>query len=269
MYRKTSLALLTATILAVGVHTASAQVITQWNFNSTTNDATTSTGVTTPSTGAGLLTLVGGTTSTFSAGSPGDPNTTDNSGLQTTAYPAPNTGSGTAGVQFAVNTTGFGSGFQISLDFRQSGTQSRAFQLQLSTDGVTFANASGGTGTVNGPLNSNVNTSFNGAGLFINDAGTNQTFVQGIRYTLPAGNIYGNDANFAFRWVSVFDPTAGAYVASNPTATYAAGGTARFDLVTVAVPEPATSALIAGSFGLLILGVRARRRPLDQPSRCM
>lgn len=261
MKKTLSLLAFSAVVLVVSPRAGQAQTLAQWNFNSVTNDATTSTGSLNPSTGTGTLTLVGGTTSTFSAGSPGDPNTTDNSGLQTTGYPAQGTGSGTAGVQFAVSTAGLTGAIQLSLDFRQSGTQSRAFQLQLSTNGTIFTNASGGTATVAGPVNSNANTSFNSAGLYLNDAGTSQTFVQGITYTLPAGSAYANDPNFAFRWVSVFDPAAGTYVASNPANTYAATGTARFDLVTVAaaVPEPSTYVWV-GAAGLGLVAF-ARRRP--------
>src|SRR5947209_5229248 len=85
---------------------APAGVISQWNFNSTTGDANTATGVSTPSSGSGTLGLVGGTTSTFAGGSPGDSNTTDNSGLNVTTFPAQGAGSGTAGVQFSASTAG-------------------------------------------------------------------------------------------------------------------------------------------------------------------
>src|SRR6476646_5537494 len=77
---------------------SSAGVITQWTFNSTTPDATTSTGTTSPSTGSGTLALIGGTTSTFAGGSPADTSSaTDNSGLNVAGFPAVGANSGTAG----------------------------------------------------------------------------------------------------------------------------------------------------------------------------
>src|SRR4051794_20751718 len=102
--------------------TAQGQVIAQWNFNSTTNDATVGTGTTTPAVGTGTATNIGGTTATFVSGSPGDPNTTDNSGWNLTSFPVQGTGSGTAGAQFAVSTAGQTGQVQIQMDFRQSGT---------------------------------------------------------------------------------------------------------------------------------------------------
>jgi hypothetical protein len=61
---------------------------TQWYFNSTTPDANTGTGSTSPSIGSGLFALVGGTTSTFASsdanGGSTDPLIGDDSGLNTT-----------------------------------------------------------------------------------------------------------------------------------------------------------------------------------------
>jgi hypothetical protein len=223
-----------------------AQTITQWNFNNST---------TTPSTGTGILSLVGGVTSTFNTGSPEDTGS-PNEALQTTAYPASTAGSGTAGVEYAVSTVGFAGSIQISLDFRQSGTASRFFQLELSTDGSTFSAPTtgiGAFGTVNSP---NTATSFSNGGLYSDNAGTgSQTFVEGISYTLPAGSPYANNANFAFEFVSVFDPSNGtSYTAAGPTSTYATTGNTRFDEVTVGqVPEPSAAvAALAGIFGLAI-----------------
>ena len=246
------LLVLTAAVLAIPC-ALDAQVITQWNFN----DSTTS-----PSTGTGMLTLLGGVTSTFGTGSPDD-SATPNEALQTTTYPAASTGSGTAGVEFAVSTVGMNGTIQISLDLRQSGTASRYLQLQVSTNGTTFAAPSTGTGAVNGPINSpNSMTSFSNTGLYSNNSGTgSQTFVENILYTIPANSVYANDANFAFEFVSVFDPTNGtSYTASSSSSTYATTGNIRFDEVTVAVPEPSTwTMLAAGAAGLLAFVMRRAR----------
>ena len=247
--------------LGVAVH-ANAAVITQWNFNSAVPDTNTATGTTVPTIGTGTITLVGGTTSTFATGSPDDTTTvsTDNSALNVSTFAAQNSSSGLTGVEFATSTLGSGGPLSISFDFRQSGTASRYFQLLVSSDGVNFAAPSGGTASL-GLINSgNTLTSFSSTGLYENNAGGgSQTFVEGLDYTLPAGSAYENDPNFAFEFVSVFDPTLGtSYSSSNAgtAAAYTQAGTARFDAVTVSVPEPASIALI----GLAGIGALSRRR---------
>lgn len=250
-----------AVMLAAGLVTSQAQTISLWNFNSLAPDASTATGTLTPSTGSGTVSLLGGVTSTFAGGSLGDPAAagTDNSGLNLTAWAAQGTGSGTRGLQVAVSTAGFAN-ISVSLDFRESGTVSRFFQLQASANGSTFNNVSGGIASF-GAVNNNTGTSFTSAGLFANTASSgSQAFVQSINYTFAPGSIFENNPNFAFRWVAVFDPADGAnYISSNAgtTAAYATGGTGRFDMVSVtSVPEPSTLALSA--LGLTTLLFRQR-----------
>jgi hypothetical protein len=108
-------------------------------------------------------------------------------------------------------------------------------------------------------------------------------FVDNISITLPAGQGFENNANFAFAIVGAFDPSYGGssgtngYVSSfagtdstDASMGYnratASGGSMRLDLVTVsAVPEPTTfallgtSALIGGS-----IAWRRRRRTADE-----
>jgi len=245
---------------------ANAQLITRWNFNSTTPDASTSTGVTTPSTGTGTISLVGGATSTFAAGSPGDTGGgTDNSGLNLTTWAAQGIGNLTRGLQFATSTAGY-SDIVVSLDFRNSGTVSRFFQLQVSTDGTTFNNVSGGTAAF-GTVNNNTGTSFTSGGLYRNTASSgSQAFVQSITYTFPSGSAVENNPNASFRWLAAFDPVNGAnYISSNlgTTAAYGTGGTGRFDMVSVsgtfsAVPEPSEYAAMAGA-GLVGFAIWRRR----------
>ena len=106
-------------------------------------------------------------------------------------------------------------------------------------------------------------------------------FVDNISFTLPTGQGYENNANFAFAIVGSFDPaysgTSGAngYVSSftgldstNTVTGYnrsiGSGGSMRLDLVTVsAVPEPTTSALAASAVigGAVAWRRRRRSRP--------
>jgi hypothetical protein len=108
-------------------------------------------------------------------------------------------------------------------------------------------------------------------------------FVDNISITLPTGQGFENNANFAFAIVGAFDPSLSAvsgttgYVSSfagtdstdasmGYNRSLASGGSMRLDLVTVsAVPEPTTfallgtSALIGGS-----IAWRRRRRTGDE-----
>ena len=247
---------------AIAITVVDAQTtISLWNFNSAPPDGVPGTGTTSPAVGSGSLSVIGGASSSFAAGSPGDPANNaggDNSGLNLASWAAQGTGSGTRGLQVASSTEGFWN-ITISLDFRQSATASRYFQLQVSSDGTTFDNASGGTASF-GTVNNNAGTSFTSGGLYANNtvSGSSQTFVQSIRYTLPSGSVFENNPLFAFRWVAIFDPANGtSYTAAAAGSSYGTTGTGRFDEVgiagssIVAVPEP--SALALGGLGLATL----------------
>ncbi len=251
--------LFTAALVGFGFAASShAAIITQWNFNSATPDANTATGTLTPSIGSGSVSLVGSTTSTFASGSPGDPanSGTDNSGLNVTTWPAQGTGSGTAGVRYNGATTGY-KDIVLNFDLRMSGTVSRFFQLQVTTDGTTFSNVSGGTAAGPTTLNNNVSASITNGGLIsVAAASGSQQFAQGFTYTFPSGSAVEDKANFGFRFVSVFDPVDGAnYISSNAgtTAAYSVNGTFRNDVITIngtaipPVPEPASLAVFAGA----------------------
>jgi hypothetical protein len=228
---------LAAALLAASA--AQAQIITQWNFNSTTPDANTSTGVTTPSIGAGTASLLAGVTGAFNSGDANggssDPATGDDSGWQTSTYAAQGTGDRTRGVQFNVSTVGF-SGITVTWDQRVSNTSSRFAQFQYSTDGTNFADF--------GAL-------FSGTP---GDAWYNSRTV-----SLVGLSAVDNNANFAFRVVSAFEPATTAYLAATTGSNYATTGTWRFDMVTVsAVPEPGTYAMMFA--GLVMVGFMAARR---------
>lgn len=228
-----------ATLALVIVAAASqAAVITQWNFNSVAPDGATGTGSSTPNIGAGSITLLNGVTNpSFNSGvGSSDPAASDNSGFQTTTYAAQGADNGKSGVQFSVSTLGM-QDIKVTWDLRHSNTSSRYSQLQISTDGSTFTNF--------------------GA---VMDGNAGDTWFNNNLFDLSSVSAVNNNANFAFRVVTVFAPGTGGYVASSPTGTYSSAGTYRFDMVTVsgtqAVPEPASMAVL----GLGALALARRKR---------
>lgn len=222
-----------------------AATITQWNFDASSA---------TPSTGSGTANLAGGTTATFATGNGGG------FGWNTTTYAAQSAGSGTRGVEFFASTAGY-EDITVSFDHRASGTASRWAQIEYTTDG-------GSSWTV---------AQNNGGGLSPHD-----TFYS---FTIDLSTIAAVDdvAGFGIRITSIFAPVGfdqnatladfaadTAYQRANSqsgfasgsgtgTGDYGAGGTWRFDNVTIsgtAVPEPAATLL--GAMG--VLGLFRRRR---------
>jgi hypothetical protein len=222
--------------------------------------------------------------------------------------PLISTTNNSTGVWFSAPTTGMQAGEQVKLSWSQTVgyRSSRYWQVLVSTTGGTtgFSVPSGATGSsisqfvtgytgttpataISGTATVNVNSTglidfrtigSGTLGNFINNSvtttGTVWTaplaagFVDNISITLPTGQGFENNANFAFAIVGAFDPSLSAvsgttgYVSSftgldstNVVTGYnrlpASGGSMRLDLVTItAVPEP--SALV-----LAVLGVAA------------
>jgi len=232
-------------LLLVAALPVQAATISQWNFNSTSSDASLTTGTTTPSVGSGTASLLGTVTGAFGSGSANggssDPAaSTDDTGWQTTTYAGATTGDLTAGVQFLVNTTGY-QNITINYDLRHSNTSSRYEAVQYTLNGNDWTTA----------------------GFFTGAAGDTWFNVRSIDLSSIAGA--DNNANFGIRIVAAFESTAtgsgtAGYVASNTGSSYAATGTWRFDMATVSgtaiVPEPSAAAL----GGLGILGLLRRRR---------
>ena len=221
---------------------AQADVLTQWNFNSVPPDASTNTGSTAPSIGAGTATLLG-VTGTFASGAAGigssDPATVDDSGWQTTSYPVQGVGSQTRGTQYLVSTVGF-QDVSLSFDLRFSNTSSKFGTVLYTVNGTNWLN-------------------LNPAVLFSTASG--DTWVNGT--TVDFSNVAGvnNNASFGVRIVSTFQPSTSNYAPATASNTYGSGGTWRFDMVTVSaapIPEPGTWALMLA--GLVGVGVLARRR---------
>lgn len=204
-------------------------VITQWNFNSVPPDASNSTGSSIPSTGAGTLATVGGVTGSFSTGTnnggSSDPAAADNTGYQTTNYPAQGTGNKTAGIQFAVSTAGY-TGIEVRYDLRHSNTSSRYELLQYTTD-VTAAT----------PVWVDARVSDGNAGdTWFNERSVNLSSVTALN----------NNPNAGFRIVAVFADGTATYAGSS--SAYAASGTWRFDMVTVRQAPPDITPPVAQAY---------------------
>ena len=174
-----------------------AQVITSWDFDNSSTNTTT---------GTGTITLIGGVTpNTSNPWVAGNPSSGKSYSTQT--YPSQGTDSGTAGAKFAVSTAGF-SNINVSVDLYGSNTQSKYVQLQYTTDGTTWVNATSAPSTIAGSWST-------------------------VSVAMPAAA--NNNTNFAIRVVTVFDPTltTNVYTPVGSSSNYATGGALRFDNVIV------------------------------------
>lgn len=195
--------------------------IAVWDFNSG-GDANSATGTTAPSIGTGSLNLIGGVTSpSFNAGSPVDPNSTDNSGWQTTTWPAQGTNPKTAGIQINVNTTGY-NGITLSFEQRLSNTAANTWVLQYTLD-----NSAGSPVWVDATTYTFTPTPTTG------DLWWSRT------YNFAAVTGLNNNPNAAFRVVSDFDPVlVTQYAAARSTSVYGTAGTSRFDMIRITENAP-------------------------------
>lgn len=199
-----------------------------WDFNSNPNDATPSTGIVTAVSGSASVSNLGGVTNTFAAGHGNDVNTTDNSGYNSTNYPAQGNGSKTAGIQLDLSSVGL-SNLKLEFYQRLSNTAANTYILQYTADRTGVS--TGGTVVWTDATTYTFTPAASGTG----DTWHFRTFDFA---SIPATD---NNANLALRIVSAFDPTAGTYLAAKSTSTYAGGGTVRYDLIKVYQPASATS----------------------------
>jgi hypothetical protein len=215
----------------------------------------------------------------------------------------------TVGIMFQAPTTGMNAGEAVKLSWSQTVgfRSSRYWQVLVSTSGTAgpFSAPTGGTGSsisqvVNGfnsgtaAISGTATVNMSASGLIdfrtingnwlsqaVTTTGTLTSplaagWVDNISYTLPTGQGYENNANFAFAIVGAWDPSLSATSgttgllssfagadSTDPTNGYnrslTSGGSMRLDLVTVtAVPEPATIAMVGSA--ALIGGTAAWRR---------
>lgn len=231
--------------LAAGLATvggaARAANITVWDFNGNGS------GTLVPSIGSGAVSLIGGTTGSYVAGTStgADGNSSDpvvypnNKAYSLTTCPAQGTGNKSAGIQFNVSTKGY-SGISLVFDTRHSATASAYVRLQYTTDGTNWTDG----------------TLFN----FTDSYGT--AWFNGNSADLSSVAGVNNNDRFAFRLVSEFAPSTSTYAATKTGSNYGASGTLRYDMVEVlgtAVPEPGSLvAVFAGMVGSL--GFVSKRR---------
>ena len=202
-----------AFLLILSTSSSSADTISQWNFNSASPDANVATGTLSPSVGSGTASAVGVSGGFVTGDTTHDPaGSTDNSAWTTASYPAATGANKSAGVRFNVSTSGY-TNITINWYQRNSATASRFWRVQYTVDGSIFSDA-------------------NSYGLYKDSVFTNQAA------NLP--NIAGisDNPNFGFRIVSEYESTAtgsgaAAFISTTNGGTYNAGGTARFDMMTV------------------------------------
>ena len=243
-------ALIVSGIFALSSTTARAStVITQWNFNSTPPDATTTTGSAAPVMGSGTIVGQGGVNQAFADGTgSSDPITNDDTGYNLSGgFPAQGTGNKSGGIAFMVSTAGYDS-ITFSFDQRNSNTASRYWALQYTLDG----GAGWSDFTVSG-----ANTS---SGLFEFTAGL--SWYNGLTVDLSGISGASDNPDFGIRLLAAFDPASGtSYTATDGASSYGTTGTARFDMVTLsgnAIPEPSRALLLA--LGTIAAALRRGRR---------
>ena len=210
--------------------------LAQWNFNVQADNsdlrASTVNTLTTP-----IASYIGGTFGSTNSGTifaTGASGGTGDKAWNVTHFPASGTASGTAGAQFAVNTSGF-KDITVSYNERHSATAANTELFQYSLDGSSFT-------------------------TFQTFTYTGTTFVA---RSVDLSSISGanNNPNFEIRMVSAF--SGGNYAVTSGAGAYSTAGTWRFDDVTFTgtvsvVPEPQEyAALFAG--GLVAFAIYRRR----------
>ncbi len=196
-----------------------AQVLTFWNFNSIPPDGSTSSGTSAPILGSGKIVLRN-TTNTYASGvGSADTTSYDNSGFNSTGYPAQGTNSMKNGVEFFVSTLGK-KDVVVYWSNRHSNTASKWVKFQYTVDSLNWIDFDGnGTDTL---------------GHY--RATTGDVWFNNRMANLSGIDSVNDNAKFGFRIVTAFTPGGSTYEAAKSTSTYA-GGTLRFDAVAVSASD--------------------------------
>jgi len=171
-----------------------------------------------------LANIVYNNSGTGFRGSPLDPNnanhpTTPNWGLQTTDYPAQGQDSGLAGIVVSVPTTGY-QNITVKFDVRWSNTASKFLAVEYTTDGgVNWTRA-------------RVLEALRGD-RWHGDTGANGGYGALVELDLSGDSAVNNNAQFAFRVVTIFDPNTSQYTAAQSGSNYTTRGTLRYDLIEI------------------------------------
>ena len=171
-----------------------------------------------------LANIVYNNSGTGFRGSPLDPNnanhpTTPNWALQTTNYPAQGENPGQAGIVVSVPTTGY-QNIVVKFDVRWSNTASKFLAVEYTTDG-------GVTWTRERVLQALRGDRWHG------DAADNGGYGALVVLDLSGDSAVNNNAQFAFRVVTIFDPNTGQYTAAQSGSNYSTRGTLRYDLIEI------------------------------------
>lgn len=202
--------------------------IAQWNFNGPSNtEVPGGASSPTPSIGAGSAELVALTlAASFASGNSTvgtlETETTSppNFGWNTTGYPALGAPDRTSGVQFNISTVNQ-AGIIFRFEQRLSNTANNTYVVQYTAD-----RTAGSPVWVDGPVFTFVPAA----------TGTGDTWYNARVANFETVTALDNNPNVAFRILSTYDPGAGTYLAARSTSTYA-GGTVRYDMVTVTSNE--------------------------------
>jgi hypothetical protein len=153
-------------------------------------------------------------------GSPLDPGTDGrNWALQTTDYPAQGQDSGLAGIVVSVPTTGY-QNIVVKFDVRWSNTASKFLAVEYTTDGgVNWTRA-------------RVLQALRGD-RWHGDTDANGGYGALVELDLSADSAVNNNAQFAFRVVTIFDPNTSQYTAAQSGSNYTTRGTLRYDLIEI------------------------------------
>jgi hypothetical protein len=175
-----------------------------------------------------LANIVYNNSGTGFRGSPLDPNNPThpnppNWGLQTTDYPAQGQNPGEAGIAVSVPTTGYRN-IVVKFDVRWSNTASKFLAVEYTTDGATWNRVR--------TLEARRGDRWHG------DTDANGGYGALVELDLSGDANVNNNAQFAFRVVTILDPNTGQYTAAQSGSNYSTRGTLRYDLIEI-LGEPA------------------------------